>query len=261
MRRLPAMAAVLSPGALTASWGALDWHWPNLQWRIGGRQVRTLALMAVLMAALVWVTNNEMFYVYSAEIRGNTRIPSENLYLASGIDTVSIFWIQPAAIEKRLAALPGIASAKVHVRLPNQVIIDVQESAPYLIWNKGAGNVWVGQNGSVMPPADTTPALRLIDPDGAAAGPNGALRPQVVAQVIALRALRPEVTNLYYGRNEGLYFLAPEGWSVYLGEDGNMTEKLAALATLQSQLKGAATAPKSIDLRTNGKVFLKGAER
>ena len=63
-------------------------------------------------------------------IGGSQRISSQDIFAASQVEDRSILLIRPAEVTQAVAALPGIASADVHVRLPNQVLIDVREHLP-----------------------------------------------------------------------------------------------------------------------------------
>jgi len=229
--------------------------------RVVGAHGRVPLLASVLVIAAITfggiqLFTNERFFVYSAEISGNERISRETIYATSGIDQTNIFWIRPGEVIKRLTALPDIAAAQVRVRLPDQVAITVQERVPVVAWQTAISTTWIAADGVPLTAVGAPPALTLVDAGAAAGDSSGGLRPQVLADLLALHTARPDLTNLYYGRQEGLYFRAPEGWTVYLGE-GRIADKLVALQTAQREISRLGTSPEAVDLRFEGKVYLR----
>jgi cell division septal protein FtsQ len=214
-----------------------------------------LVIAAITFGGIQLFTN-ERFFVYTAQISGNERISGETIYATSGIDQTNVLWIRPAEIVKRLTALPDIAAAHVRVRLPNQVAIEVQERVPVVAWQTALSTTWIAADGVSLTAVGAPPALTLVDADAVAGDGNGVLRRQVLADLLALHTARPDLTNLYYGRQEGLYFRAPEGWTIYLG-GGQMADKLAALQTAQREIGARGAPPDVVDLRFEGKVYLR----
>jgi hypothetical protein len=155
------------------------------------------------------------------------------------------------------------------------VVIEVRERTPLLVWKVGGQDLWISEDGELMPAVGAAPALTLTDADAAAAAPNGSgsttnagksdaaavlastprLRSQVLAGILALQASRPELKDLYYGRQEGLYFMAPEGWAVYLGDEGDIARKLATLQAVREKVASTGTRLKVVDLRLEGQAF------
>lgn len=256
--------ARLLPAALSALWVSIRLDW---------RRWALVPLAMVIACAAFEISTNDHFFVYAAQIEGNSRVSAQDIYAASGVDGKSIFWISPAEVVRRVSQMSGISQVAVHVRLPNQVTIQVQELVPLVVWKTARGTFWITDEGQAMAPAGDPPLLTLTDRDGAAGvqpadgqtGSDGAasqsasavpspprLRSGVLAQVLALRALRSDITNLYYGAEEGLYFRAPEGWTVYLGNEGDVASKLTLLQAVQKQAAGDKTPPRVVDLRLEG---------
>ena len=105
-------------------------------------QSRLSRLIAALLLALlgwagyaIFVSSN--FYVYSAEVRGNTVVTPDEVYTVSELEGVSAFWVDPATIASRVETLPNVRAAQVRVRLSARVIITVEERTPEFIWQTG----------------------------------------------------------------------------------------------------------------------------
>jgi cell division septal protein FtsQ len=227
------------------------------------RQWILVPFLAAVIFGIVQLNSSERFYVSAAEIYGNQRVPAEEIYAASQVDRQSIFWVRPADVDQRVKSLAGILSAHTHVRLPNQVVIEVEEQVPLVEWQTTNETQWIAKDGRTIPAVGMPPPMRLHDPDANGAAPlqgqteqgDLQLRPKLMADLLALHAQRADLADVYYGAVEGLYFVAPEGWTVYLGTSGDMNVKLAQLQAMQREIAGEAKTPKVIDLRLDGAAF------
>ncbi len=192
-------------------------------------------------------------------IRGAQRVPQDAIYSASGVDGVNIFRIDPRRAAERVRQVTGIADATVHVQLPRRVVISVREHVPLVAWQSITTTTWVAETGSVVPAGDGAkpPPLKLIDTSGAAAGADGRLRPAVLENLKALRAAGLEVTELYYGAREGLYFRSPDGWTVYLGSEGQMSAKLTTLQEIKKSNLVDKAPMRIVDLRFDGRAQIR----
>jgi cell division septal protein FtsQ len=254
--------AVVEQGNI-AKRGLLDGlHRPTINWRPIMRHWMFVPILALVTFGGFKLFTSDSFYVSGAQIRGNQRFSSEQIYAASQLEGQNIFWIRPAEIGDRVASLGGIASVSTHVRLPNQVVIDVRELAPLVAWQVGDQVSWIAEDGQAIAVSGPAPSLRLIDPDGAAAEPalpgeeaTRQMRPKVLAALRALRGLNVDLSDLHYGAEEGLYLRAPQGWTVYLGVDGDMAGKIARLQAIQKQIATDPSKPKIVDLRLDGQAF------
>ena len=62
----------------------------------------------------------------------------------------NVFRIATAPIEARLRALPAVASAHVHVALPDRLLVDVLERTPILAWRVGETLFLVDRDGHLF---------------------------------------------------------------------------------------------------------------
>lgn len=240
--------------------------------RLNQRQLAVLPLVVFLMIGSVVLFTNDRFFVFEPQVRGNQRVSAEQIFSQSGVEGKSIFWVEPSDVAQKVAQVPGVETATAHVRLPNQVIIDVAEELPLVAWKTDQQEVWIGEDGWGMPSVGAPPPLILSDSSGTAAAPatpdpagdtrqpvdgveNIRLRPQLLVALSVLHDRRPDLKDLYYGSREGIYFRAPQGWTVYLGEDGDMAAKLALLDVAQQRLAGEQVAPKVVDLRQDNEII------
>jgi len=202
----------------------------------------TVSFWELLRLPLLTVTPN------STQIGGSERISTQDIFTASHVEGHNVMLIRPADVVGRVMAVPGIASADVHVRLPNQVLIDVQEHLPLVAWQGITTTVWLSADGSEVPQAGGLPILNLTDLTGT---PLGESRPTwllILPQLVEFHKVLPDLTELSYGKFEGLYFRTPEGWTVWLGNDG-IAAKLALLEAARREITARGERPSVIDLR------------
>jgi cell division septal protein FtsQ len=223
------------------------------------RQWMALFAIVAAAAAVTQLLTLDRFTVTATNVqmRGNQRTSTDEIYAASGLEGANIFQVQADKVAGRVTNVPGVASALVHLRLPARVIIDVEETAPLAILHTITETLWIGVDGSGIQQAGEPPKFTLIQDGGAVRDAHGTVLPEIVEGLEAIRARRPELTEVHYGALEGLYLRAPQGYTVYLGEGREMTRKLALLEATESQIAERGLRPQVVDLRFDGYAMLK----
>jgi cell division septal protein FtsQ len=217
---------------------------------------------AVLLVLSGWVIyaifNSSNFYVYDIQVRGNAAVTSEEVYSTSDLEGLSVFWVDPGAVSRRVETLPNVRSAHVKVRLPARVLITVEERTPVILWKTGEANWWVDAEGVVIPPReDLSDALTIIDTDAEPVALGETLDPSIIETAQSLRRLLPELPVMNYSRATGVSFTTGEGWPVYLGDGQDMDAKLTILVNLRKDLMARGVTPEFIDVRFVERPFYK----
>lgn len=220
-------------------------------WFLAGRVLMLLLAAIAATAGLIYLLQVPELAVgrTSTQIGGNQRIPPEEIYSGSGIDGRNVLLLRSAAIAANVQKIPGVAKATVHLRLPNQVLIDVTEHAPLVAWQAMTTTVWLAADGSKVPQAGMTPPLRFTDQSQGRLDKNPELRKLVLDNLGAVYALRTDLVDFYYADEPGLYYRAPEGWDVWLGESGTIADKLALADAAGKDIARQGARPKVIDVR------------
>lgn len=185
----------------------------------------------------------------STLVGGAQRLAPETIYLASGIEGRNIFLIRSAEVATAVRQLPGVQNVQVHVRLPNQVLIDVWEYAPLVAWRTVTTTVWLAADGSPVPQAGEAPPLTLVDRSGTFPAAGNPLVPILLQDLQVLHTALPDVKELSYSREQGLAFRTSEGWEVWLGEGGSVADKLRLLAMARREIARLGRQIRVIDLR------------
>ena len=219
----------------------------HLMWR----HVAFALVLGMTVAGVGVLLTDPLFVVTDAntEVRGTRRLTRDQIVLVAGIVDESVFKLRPAPVTARIMKLDGVAAAAVHVWLPAQVVIDVEEYRPLVQWQLPEGTKWIAEDGATISTSGDAPPLTLVDQDGGARDDGGSLRGKVLSNLIALHRARPGLADVYYGGTEGLYFRASQGWTVYLGEEGEMSSKMSVLDGVERKLTENNLHPTLIDLR------------
>ena len=218
------------------------------------------ALGFLLLLALGWLTYllfaTEAFYVYEARVVGNQLVSAEEIYQNSGLEEMSIFWINPAQIEADIANLPNIKEAGVRCGLPNRVIIEVVERQPQIIWQQREKRYWIDEEGIVLPSrGELAEATVIVDLDEHPIQPGDRVDPQVIAGAQQLRSLLPELTTVQYASHTGISFQSEQGWSIYLGQGEDIEQKVAIMKAMLQEITAKGIQPQFIDLRFKGSPY------
>src|SRR5687768_14875401 len=103
-------------------------------WQLQGPKISGVVALLLLSLMFYMFFTNPAFFVYSAEIKGNVAISAREIYTASGVDSQSVFWLNPARVAANVGELPNIKWASVSIVLPAQVVIEIVERRPQLVW-------------------------------------------------------------------------------------------------------------------------------
>ncbi len=219
------------------------------------RRVLMLVLAVSLTFGLIQLLHLPQLTVSatSTQIGGVQRITRQQVYEASGIEGRSIFLVQPSTIAATVSQLDGIAKARVHVRLPNQVLIDVQERVPLVAWQASQNGVpttvWLTSDGATVPQTGQVPPLTLKGQTQELPEVGSAQASRLLKSLVALRDAQPDVAEVTYSNNEGLAFRTPEGWYVWLGDGDRLADKLALLEVARKEITKLDRHAQVIDLR------------
>lgn len=205
--------------------------------------------LILLVALGCWLFLTDDFYVYEITVQGNRLVSAEEIFAASGLDGLSIFWVNPRRVADTVAGMPGILSAEVQCSLPNQVTITVVEREPQVVWQR-AGMRWlVDEQGAVLTVQTSSEGgLVVEDQDSGPLHPGDRVDAAAVAGARQLQSLLPELSSVRYTPQTGLSYRHPLGFDVYLGTGTDMAEKLAIMQALAEQLTASGEHPQYVDL-------------
>lgn len=220
------------------------------------RMVRAMIASGCVMAiVLVFaVVHSPLLDVDSITVDGATQTGAEAVRKASGIsDSDPVLRIDGGAVERRVEALPWVAEATVHRRLPSTIDIDVRERRAVAVLTRGATHVLVDSSGRALATVASRPldlvaveGLRVIPKPGGRAS-RAALDAVDVATRLA-RELPGTVRAVIAG--EPLTLALVDGGVAVLGTTDDLDAKLLAVEAMLSNVD--RTCLERLDVRAPG---------
>lgn len=201
--------------------------------------IRAGALLAMLVAAaaVYGVTNSSAFVFEDVQLEGATF--TDPKAIEDALDEVrgeNLFGLRTGILEAGIRELPTIRGADVTVRLPDRLLVRVEERTPILVWRVGARRYLVDAEGRLFARLGGDPAAQ---PAGSAALPvvedrratsaglsvGGRLEPVDLDAATRLASLKPadvgseaDALTVAVGDVNGFVIRAgPDSWSAVFG--------------------------------------------
>ncbi len=196
--------------------------------------------LGILIGVLLAFFNTDWFYVHEFEITGARFLTADEIVRASGVRGYNIFFIEAANVERALARLPEVKSARAQTGMLDRVAVHIQEREPVVLWQRGAENYWVDEEGFAFiargARADL-PALR--DLDAAALAPGARAPARAFETFRALRAAWGDSARvLEWSSARGIALTIEPGGKIYFGDASDMPGKVMVARAVIAQLKG-----------------------
>ena len=230
------------------------------------RRLRGLLLLVLVAAAAaaLWLTLDDRFYIYHADVVGAARVSPDDIFRASGLPGFHILWVRAVEVEDRLlAAQPSIESAQVVCRLqlqslassaesPTKCTITVVERQPRMLWDDDGQLWWIDAEGVIFS-ADGD-VEEMLSEGWLIRGPlpqgeDGQLDQRVRVALTELWATGVDMSLLYYVPGRGLVFTDERGWRVIVGQGPGMERRLQVMERLVADLETRGLAPRFVDVR------------
>jgi hypothetical protein len=257
---------------LSAAWG-----------RVLSARWISLFLLAAAVYSLVLIGRDPRFYLSYIPVEGTSAIVPDDIVAHSGLAGSHIFAADPQAAAEKIATMPGVISATVTLRWPNNVVVRIREETPVAVWREGDQAYWVNESGQLLPAlAQSVGLLEIVSEVEAGAaeqrsegaeeigeletgevnGENASRLadvPFVPADVLVgamqLRELRPNIERLFYRPSGGLSYQDGRGWRAYFGTGEDMHQKLAVYETLVEELLSRDIRPEYIGVSNQEKPY------
>ncbi|MDQ4078524.1 MAG: FtsQ-type POTRA domain-containing protein [Chloroflexota bacterium] len=198
-----------------------------------------LALLAVgLLGYLLFGT--PWFYIYDIEVEGAHLLTKEELYNRSNLEALSIFWLNPRGVAKRLEEDPLVMRAVVSARPPNRVRVQIQERSPVAVWQSGGQSFYVDSDGVLFGlRGDASEMLVVRDLHDTPVEPGSEVDTEAIRTARELTGIIPERRAFDWEAGNGLSFVATEGWRVIFGDHTRLSTKVRAFEAFKEQIRPA----------------------
>lgn len=205
-----------------------------------------LLLAVGLCVLLAGFLSEHEFTVRSVVVHGNRLAFVDGVVASSGALGQPLFWLDTAAVARRVAAHPAVVSADVRAELPDRVVIRLVEREPVMVWRTTEGSVLVDREGWVVALGDD-PSLLHVELAGAPLPePGQRIDERTVAalQTVA-SALGQRLAALEYGERTGIGARLVDQRVIFFGSGERVLEQLHVVDAVEA----AGVEWESLDVR------------
>ncbi|HET6810544.1 MAG TPA: FtsQ-type POTRA domain-containing protein [Acidimicrobiales bacterium] len=235
----------------------------------GRRRLRVLVgalTVGVAIAGAVLVLHLSWFRVSHIQVRGAARSGAARVDAAAGVALHQpLLSVDTALVARRVERLPWVATVRVTKSWPSTLVVTVDERAPVAQVADGPRWALVDGAGRVLAvDSNRAPGLVVLAWGGAVPGTGSELGapargPLAVAAGLGAftatgSSVPAPVVSVSTGPGGGVAVDLADGAVVDLGPPTDLTAKLTALATVESEVDLSGV--KSIDLRVPGQPVL-----
>ncbi len=217
---------------------------------------------AALAAGAVWaLLTSSAFHLASLAVTGLSHVGRAEVVRRAGIDPRTNIWLlDRRAIERRLAAIPYIASVRMHRRILANVWLEIRERRAEACVRDAQGDALLVDGDLRVLEADCGPGAAAVTYRVRApleAAPGDFLRaPELLALQKDARTLDTGGGVRYrafaHDRFGGLDATLHDGIAVHFGDEADLSTKQRLLAPIFAHLGPKAADVRAIDLRAPG---------
>jgi cell division septal protein FtsQ len=230
--------------------------WPGLRLQAaplsGSRKLAVLLFVAVL-ALVAWCFLDSRFYIYEYEVSGNVLLSAAEVYKASGLESMSAFYLDRAKVVRQIQqAIPGVTAVRVEYRWPSQVILQIQEQDVRFVWHTEGGPTFLVDGSGLVLKMDAGAGgdlLDIRDLDATEYKLGDRVDRVALDAASGLHRLLPEAELFDYSRSKGISWVNEQGWRIYFGNDQELTKKVACMRTLTDRILSSGKRVEFIDVR------------
>jgi cell division septal protein FtsQ len=220
-------------------------------------KVSGFILLGFFFSLTLYLTISKDFSVSDPLVVGTRFLSQDQVIQAAGIEGHNIFLIDPRRVAEDVQTLPDIATARVSLRLPNRLVIDIVEREPYLAWRTSEGTYYLDRRGIVLSPRKgITLSLTIEDLGGGPLQVGSRINPQVLDAATTYSSLLPEVVGFQYSEAYGLIAMRGQ-FEVRLGDAQGAEAKAELMRALIEELLNEGQEGGLIDLRFEGRPYLR----
>lgn len=228
----------------------------GVRWRFYLPKACAWVMLVAALSLGVYMFAGLDFYVWDVEVEEARWMHGQEVLQAAGLEGLSIFYVDPMAVARRLESLPQVTRAEVVCDLPARVRVKLEERVPLAVWQNHGVQYWVDNEGVLFPRlGELENPLIIVEQDGPARAAGDRVDARVVQAVGRLAELIPGVRIVGYSTSEGLFFDIPQGYRVLTRPEREMESVAAVLQALLERLSREGIAARVLDLRYESRVY------
>lgn len=211
-------------------------------------------IILLLLAGLVFLMFSKIFEIKNIEIKNNSHVTKENVEEICEFDKYrNIFWVTRIGIFKDLEKNAYVENIKIHKRLPNTLIIDINERVPKFMLQIADSYVYINNQGYLLEVSTENIGLPIIlgfktDLSNAEAGKRldveDLKRMDTIIRIMetaAVHNIDSLITKIDISNDKNYtIILETEGKTVYLGEATDLNTRMIYLSGILNREKGVS---------------------
>ena len=227
-----------------------------------GRFFSLIGLAFILAAAVSFATSPE-YIVASVTVEGSKVLSLDEANEIAGVAGANIFTIDQAAVQQRLAQKAALLKGiSVETRLPNSVIIHVQERRPAVVWVLGDGTPLLASDAhivvglastldgyvTIFDRGPSTDTLKI----GAPMPPHKADAADIAQQIYLTlpAATGLQLRQLEWAPDNGITAITATGQRIEFGTGDNLDQQIKIVQALVQQSTTSNRQWSTLDVRS-----------
>jgi cell division septal protein FtsQ len=226
------------------------------------RWLPNLALALLGCVALAWLLG-PAFQVRHVEVMGATRVSAKDVANAANLVGTNLFLVDPIAAERPVLALGVPARAWIDYRAPDTAVVRVEERAPSYLWKVDPTLYLVSEDGVVLGPTtrEDEPVI-VVDADRTPVSVGQKVDVAALQEAIAVTRGLPATAGLaphylLFSRELGIVVPLSDGLQVVLGDDQDLSNKLAEFRPIVDAARAQQPPATLVDLRFAGHPYFR----
>lgn len=215
-------------------------------------------------AAILFLLGSELFTIRGVVVVGNRQLAAERVVELSGLIGKNLFSVNTDEVRRAIVTgTPLARDAFLEYRLPNEVVVKVDEREASFAWRVAGADYAVSIDGTVLGPCgELAPPILVVDSDGPIPAP-GDVVDQVAREAVAAlkdevpRRLGFQVGEFAYSRSEGVSLVAPDGLRVVFGTAENLDAKMATLVAVLEESQAEERKLELVDVRFQNRPYFR----
>ncbi len=224
-----------------------------------------IAVVALLVSAALatLILHSPLLAVTEVQIRGLEHLSPDDVRERLALEGRNMLVLPVEEIISTLQSDPWVRRARLQRQLPGTIRITIEERRPSVVWQVGARQFSVDEDGTVLAEAGEGAGLPIVrDLDGMPPGIGDRVDEGTVSLVLQLaRELPAELgqrpSSLEYTRDGGLVVTTDDGREARLGDGTDLRWKIAVWKGILEQAQASKLTARHIDLRFGDRPYFR----
>lgn len=216
------------------------------------RIIKFIVLIAIIVGLIVFIMTTPLFNVTRVEIEGNSRISNDRINSLSKISlNINTFQYSKNAIKKYIAEEPYINNVQVKRKLPNTIIINVEErTRDFIIYSMGS-YIYINKQGYILEVTnepENLPEIKGFTTSEDKLTPGNILSDEDLEKINTtmeiINTIKSNEINSYIDsinvedKNDYVIIMKEENKKIHLGNANNINDRILMLKEILTKEKG-----------------------